>query len=342
MNILATTFSIWIKLYCYNNNLILNIKRNIKSKVINNLILFILSPYLIARFILLKLYEISYGCNRVSKLNETDNKRTFKYELAMVCISKNEGPYLKEWIEYHKLIGVSKFYFYDNESEDDTYDILKPYISSGLVEYSLIKGKAQQLNAYNDAINKHKYDCRYMAFLDMDEYLFIIKDNKLTISENITDLLINAGKGASGLSINWCVFGSSNYEKRPKGLITESYIYRGAPNNWVNFHVKTICNPRRVKKYISPHYPLYKIGAYSIDCGNLKRQYGWFCHNVNWSHFRINHYYCKSKEDYIIKTSRGLGDRVGNYDSRKFKMYDLNDIKDDSIIKFSEQIKNNI
>lgn len=74
----------------------------------------------------------------------------------MVSISKNEAPYIKEWIEFHKLVGFTKFYFYDNESEDNTVDILKPYIDSGLVEYTLIKGKGRQLDAYNDAIAKHK------------------------------------------------------------------------------------------------------------------------------------------------------------------------------------------
>ena len=32
--------------------------------------------------------------------------------LSIVAISKNEAPYIKEWIEYHKLVGVERFYFY--------------------------------------------------------------------------------------------------------------------------------------------------------------------------------------------------------------------------------------
>ena len=59
----------------------------------------------------------------------------------MVCISQNAPPHIKEWIEYHKLIGFPKFYFYDNESYDDTFDILKPYIDDDLVEYTLIKAR---------------------------------------------------------------------------------------------------------------------------------------------------------------------------------------------------------
>lgn len=331
-------FKAFIVIYCYNNNAILKVNRWNLNKKVKLCIQSILYPYFTLNCIISILIEQLYSIKRIQKLNQIDNKKSFKHDLAIVCISKNEGPYLKEWIEYHKLIGISKFYFYDNESNDNTYDIIQPYIKSGLVEYSIIKGIGQQLNAYNDAIKKHKDECRYMAFIDLDEYLFPMYDSNKSISDVITSLLIKAGKGASGISINWCVFGSSNYEKRPQGLITESYILRSKPNHWTNYHIKTICNPRRVKKYISAHYPQYQLGAYSISDSNLKRQHGWFCHEVLWKYFRINHYYCKSKEDYVIKTSRGLGDRAGKYDLNKFNIYDLNDIKDNSMIKFSKKI----
>ena len=39
-----------------------------------------------------------------------------KYYLAVCAIAKNEGPYFKEWIEWHHKQGVEKFYIYDNES----------------------------------------------------------------------------------------------------------------------------------------------------------------------------------------------------------------------------------
>ena len=52
----------------------------------------------------------------------------YPYKLSVVAIMKNEGPYLREWIEYHKLVGVEKFYLYNNGSTDDTVEILSPYV----------------------------------------------------------------------------------------------------------------------------------------------------------------------------------------------------------------------
>lgn len=51
-----------------------------------------------------------------------------KIKLAICVIVKNEAPYMKEWIDYHRLVGVEKFYVYDNESTDSLLSVLAPYI----------------------------------------------------------------------------------------------------------------------------------------------------------------------------------------------------------------------
>ncbi len=48
---------------------------------------------------------------------------------------KNEGAYIKERIEYHKIVGVERFYLYDNGSTDETKKVLEPYIKDGSVIY---------------------------------------------------------------------------------------------------------------------------------------------------------------------------------------------------------------
>ena len=198
---------------------------------------------------LLAIYEGVWGKYAIARKITKESASTYRHEIAMVSISKNEAPYIKEWIEFHKLVGFSKFYFYDNESEDNTVDILKPYIDSGLVEYTLIKGKGRQLDAYNDAIAKHKNECRWMAFLDMDEYLIPTKPFE-KVYNVVSELIRKEGKGAAGIGVNWCIYGSAHLEKKPKGLIMENFIYRGksgTETHWGNYHIKTICNPRLVK-----------------------------------------------------------------------------------------------
>ena len=100
------------------------------------------------------------------------DKNLFLYDLAVVAIMKNEGHYLKEWLDYHLLAGVEHFYLYDNESPDNQAEVVKPYVEAGLVDYFPLPGKAMQMVAYNDAVNRFKFQCRYMAFIDGDEFVY--------------------------------------------------------------------------------------------------------------------------------------------------------------------------
>lgn len=337
MGLKAISFKYWIKIYCYNNLYILYVKRNYKS-ILCKLILFVSSPYILLNTMCKFLYENIYGKRHLTNLMLRDLKKNFLHEIAIVVIAKDEGPYIKEWIEYHQLVGIHKFYFYDNDSTDNTADILKPYIDSGIVEYTLLSGKAKQLIAYNDAIKKHKQECKWMAFIDMDEFLMPTKPFE-SISEICSRLILNSSKGAVGVGVNWAVYGSSHHEKKTQGFIIENYIWRGENYHWANFHIKTICNPRMVKDYISPHYPLYKLGGYSISESTGERLYGWFCHTVEYRNMRINHYFTKAKEEFIQKRNRGLGDRLGKYDMDMFNTYNLNDLQDNNMAIYVEPMK---
>ena len=82
--------------------------------------------------------------------------RKYPFYLTLCAIAKNEGRYLQEWIEYHKMLGVEKFFIYDNESADNTREILQPYIDTNLVEYCYFPGKKMQLKALHPRRKRHK------------------------------------------------------------------------------------------------------------------------------------------------------------------------------------------
>ena len=44
---------------------------------------------------------------------------------TIVTTMKNEGPFLLEWIAYHRAIGVSDFLVYTNDCTDGTDRMLK-------------------------------------------------------------------------------------------------------------------------------------------------------------------------------------------------------------------------
>lgn len=331
------TFKYWIDIYLYNNNIVLPIVRNGKG-VCTFCILLLILPYLVLNYLYIKIYERVYGYGKIQKIIDEEKKKEFDYELAVVTCSKDESLYLLEWIEFYRLMGVDHIYFYDNGSSDNTKSLLMPYVDIGYVTYTYVEGRGKQLEAYNNALSIGKKRCRWMAFIDMDEYIIPSDPNKKII-EVVNDIISGADKGAAGIAINWATYGTSGFRKRPKGLITHNYIKRANKKHFINKHIKTICNPRLVKFYISPHYPFYKRGAFSVFEFSGHKQIGWATSECHYKNLRINHYMTKSAEDYMAKCRRGLGDREENYLYDSLKQIDYADVKDTIAWRYTDELQ---
>ena len=46
---------------------------------------------------------------------------------------KNEGIYIREWLEFHLMVGIEHFYIWDDSSTDATREELAPYVERGVV-----------------------------------------------------------------------------------------------------------------------------------------------------------------------------------------------------------------
>jgi hypothetical protein len=54
-------------------------------------------------------------------------------KVSLVSIFRDESKYLKEWIEFHLLVGIDYFHLVNNNSSDNYLDVLKEYIDVGIV-----------------------------------------------------------------------------------------------------------------------------------------------------------------------------------------------------------------
>ena len=72
--------------------------------------------------------------------------------LSLCLICKDENDYLPEWLDYHILMGVDRFYIYDNESRISLRESLADYIARGWAVVMNIPGKAAQLFAYDHCL----------------------------------------------------------------------------------------------------------------------------------------------------------------------------------------------
>lgn len=261
----------------------------------------------------------------------------YKNKLSFVAIVKNEAPYIIEWIEFHKLVGVDKFYIYDNESSDNLKELLQPYIKSGIVVYHSSPGKRMQNVVYTDAIRRYQNESKYMGFIDIDEFVVPNEDNSLY---DIVDDILTKKEHAAGVAINWRIYGSNGHIKKPDGLVIENYKYRAKNKFNANKHIKTICNPRKVVEFKLPHYPVYNKDYHNIDeDGNIVN--GPFNPEGKCKRIRINHYFTKSKIEYVLKASRGKANSRSLRGISEFIEHDKNDLYDDIMNKYIPTIKKN-
>jgi hypothetical protein len=129
-----------------------------------------------------------------AKSNGTEAKSK-KYNLSICAIFKNEANFLKEWIEYHRLVGVDHFYLYDNGSNDQCMDVLKSYIKEGVVtlifwpdfinerseNHDEMWALSTQTAAYENAAKvRAVHETKWLVFVDVNEFLIPGQANKVT------------------------------------------------------------------------------------------------------------------------------------------------------------------
>ena len=222
--------------------------------------------------------------------------------LSVCSIFKDEAPYLKEWIEYHLLAGVERFYLYDNNSSDNPLELLQPYIDKGIVVYHKLDGEGKQYVAYRDAIYKYKKQTYWMAIIDLDE--FILPVEKDDIKEFLKDY-----EKYPGVVINQQVFDSNGYKTKPNVPVIEAYTKISKEYGVIlSAQIKSIFKPQEVSEIHTAHYANYKGNKLAVYPNLLEvpaNTYGIVCNYLEvMSKIRLNHYYTKSEEEYLKRCNR--------------------------------------
>jgi hypothetical protein len=226
--------------------------------------------------------------------------KQYKYYLAVCSMFQNEASVMREWLEFYKIIGVQHFYLYNNNSTDNYMEILHDYITCGEVELFdwpyTNKDLDAQNKAFNDALNRSRGIAQWVAFLDLDEFLFPVKVKSL--SKFLKDY-----EEFGAVCANWVMYGTSDIEKIPEGgLLTEYLIKREKIGNK---HIKSIVQPEKAKYFYNcPHFAYFEDGYYQVNADKVKF-WGPFSPYVAIDKLRINHYWARDKYHvYNVKIPR--------------------------------------
>jgi hypothetical protein len=267
----------------------------------------------------------------------------YTYELSICAIFRNEARFLREWIEFHKLIGVQHFFLYNHLSTDNFKAVLEPYIARQEVDLVNWTNEAPnyqwQMSAYQDALAKTRGITKWLAVIDLDEYIVPIEQ------DNLIDFL-KPFEQYGGVCINWLMFGTSNINKiRDNELMIEQLVMcQGKPNQ----HVKSIVQPDKVIQMSTQHHALYKAGYYQVTPEHKKCN-GPFNLGGKLDKIRINHYWTQDAYYcYTIKIPRFVDCHInGNNYLKKLELMkfvldennSFNKQQDTTIFKYIDKLK---
>lgn len=154
--------------------------------------------------------------------------------LSFTCV-RNEGPYLLEWIAYHRLIGVTDFQFFTNDCEDGSDLLLARLADHGVVRHidqRVEPGKSVQWQALTH-MGKERLSKGFdwAMFTDVDEFPMVHAGN-----HRLPDALAamegpdggGAGPQVDAVAMPWRLFGASGKVGLVDRPVTEQFT-RSAP-----------------------------------------------------------------------------------------------------------------
>jgi hypothetical protein len=267
--------------------------------------------------------------------------------LSVVATIKNEGRHLREWIEFQRLMGVEQVYLYDNGSTDNTNEVVAAYVAEGFVitiPWRTFDVKAHaQLQSYAHALCNFGPQFRWMAFIDLDEFMFPVT------APNLVEVL-SGYEDCPSLCVPRFSFGFAGHEVPPAGLVIENYTARAPypplPSRNKLIGYKSIVQPVDVIRVDSAH-------MFHLDCGikggfderrrlmtpATRRQ-----NPTPGAVLRINHYFTRSHQEFAAKTN--IRGDFGRFQARKknwiANMIETETVHDHTILRFAPALRERI
>jgi hypothetical protein len=233
-------------------------------------------------------------------------------KVALVCIAKNEDHYIEEWINYHLKLGFDDIIIYRNNWE---YSNDNPRVK--VIDYP---GQVRQIPAYNEFISQNLGIYDWVAFFDVDEFLALKKHS------NVKEFLNDYGN-YNTVGINWAIFGSNGIESVSDNYnVLERFTKRQVS---VDQHIKSIVKIRTGVAFGTPH----NVNVEWVS-PELSINRGPFNKNGSDEIAQLNHYFCKSKDEFIQKVSRGRADTNQFRSLEEFNHLDINEVEDLHALNF--------
>jgi hypothetical protein len=219
--------------------------------------------------------------------------------LCAVAIVSGDGPFVAEWVAYHRLIGVDHFLLYDNDPAQPL-----PGLLEGFEDFVTVvpwpddptaswPGRNLQTKTYTHALAQVRTNYTWVAFLDVDEFIVLHEH------ESLAAFLSSFGSAGS-VRLNWHVFGHNGHYEDPDGLITAALTRRMATPSP---RTKAISRTQAVDIITSAHSCRLKRDWVTVDANGRVYTDALYPGKTEVAH--VNHYQCRSFLSWMGRVMRG-------------------------------------
>ena len=244
--------------------------------------------------------------------------------VVVVTTMKNEGPFILEWLAYHRAIGVDDVLVYTNDCTDGTDAMLDLLQEKGLLQHRENPFRGTGLKPQHAAFAAAEKEplvreAGWIVCMDVDEFINIhAGDGRL-------EDLFAAVPEANMISMTWRLFGNADVAGFRDDFVTRQFT-RCAPQMTRKPHqawgFKTIFRNLGIFKKLGVHRPkgLRPQRVDRIDWVNgsgrpmpeTEWRNAWrsTSETVGYDLVTLNHYAVRSAESFLVKRDRGRVNHV--------------------------------
>ena len=265
---------------------------------------------------------------------------------CIITCMKNEGPFILEWVAYHRAIGVQDFIVYTNDCTDGTDDFLDLLQEKGILQHRDNPFKGTGLKPQHAALHAGEKEeivknADWVISMDVDEFI-----NIKTGEGHLSDLFKAVGD-ANMISCTWRLFGNSDIHEYVDEPLIAQYtkcareMTRKPHQAW---GFKTLFRNIGLFKKLGVHRPkglnpqLWNEIRWVNGSGQplpkdmYRNAWRSTSDTVGYDLVQLNHYAVRSAESFLVKRDRG---RVNHVDRDQGLAYwfrmNNNSIEDTSI-----------
>ena len=243
---------------------------------------------------------------------------------AIVTTMKNEGPFILEWLAYHRAIGFDDIIVYTNDCTDGTDTMLQMLERKGICQWRENRFQEMDLKPQHAALQSAEQEdvirqAKWATCIDVDEFV------NIKVGDGTLDALFAAVPDANMIAMTWRLFGNGDVHEYVDGPITEQFLrcapeYARKPHQAWGF--KTLFQNIGLFKKLGVHRPkglnpqLWEDINWVNGSGNpLPREMfrnGWrsTIETYGYDMVQLNHYAVRSAESFLVKRDRGRVNHV--------------------------------